>query len=233
MKTVLTEEVPRLKIAFLDFDNTLARGDSIVSFLRWSVRKGKASPLQWLRAAAGYLAYKWHRSVPANAASKEKSLSFVKGWTEAAMDAAASSYWQTNLLHRCYVEGIQELEKLRRAGYRTVIVSASMSGYMDLLPRMLPADEVLCTRAEIRDGRYTGHFGPNCKGEEKVRRIRAWAESQKIRLADAEILAYGDSASDLPMLHLSPDPVLINPCKKVRQALPDARCLCWHRTVRS
>ena len=49
----------------------------------------------------------------------------------------------------------------------------------------------------MKDGVLTGAFAtPNCKGEEKVVRLRKRFPS----LADTLIEAWGDSADDIPML---------------------------------
>jgi phosphatidylglycerophosphatase C len=59
---------------------------------------------------------------------------------------------------------------------------------------------VLCTEAVVGDdGRYTGAMvGANCRGPEKVRRLRAWMDEQG--LGDAMLWAYGDSAGDRELL---------------------------------
>ena len=67
----------------------------------------------------------------------------------------------------------------------------------------------------------------NCKGEEKVRRIREWLGAQDIRADFAASFAYGDSASDLPMLRLTGHPVQVNPRKKLRKAAPDMEAVHW------
>ena len=61
-----------------------------------------------------------------------------------------------------------ELENCRNEGLVPIIVSASVSLYMDELTSILPVDAVICTRAELDgDGRFTGRIGKNCKGAEK------------------------------------------------------------------
>ena len=59
-----------------------------------------------------------------------------------------------------------------------------------------------------------------------MRRIQAYLQAQGME-ADADSRAYGDSASDAPMLRLTEHPVLVNPKKKLRAAMPEASVVCW------
>lgn len=85
-------------------------------------------------------------------------------------------------------------------GHRIVFVSASLGAYLHPLGALLGVDDVLCTEAVVGDdGRYTGAMvGTNCRGQEKVRRLRSWMDEQG--LGDATLWAYGDSAGDRELL---------------------------------
>jgi phosphatidylglycerophosphatase C len=99
-----------------------------------------------------------------------------------------------------------------------VLASASLDPYLVPLGRLLAADEAVCTMLERgADGRLTGRLaGPNCRGAEKARRIRALLDERGLQ--EAEVWAYGDSDGDEPLLasadhalrvdgvHVPPDP---------------------------
>jgi phosphatidylglycerophosphatase C len=91
----------------------------------------------------------------------------------------------------------------RSEGHRVVLVSASLGSYLHPLGRLLGADGVLCTEAAVgEDGRYTGAIvGGNCRGPEKMRRLRAWMH--EMDLDDAELWAYGDSPGDRELLAMA------------------------------
>ena len=115
-----------------------------------------------------------------------------------------------NRLGQTYAEAVHErwmrpdtprrLTWHRGQGHRVVLVSASLGTYLHPLGRLLGVDAVLCTEAAVGDdGRFTGAMvGPNCRGPEKMRRLRAWM--QQMGLDDADVWAYGDSAGDREML---------------------------------
>ena len=44
--------------AFFDFDDTLAKGDSIFPFLLYCIKRGYAPKIQLFKAAAGFLRWK-------------------------------------------------------------------------------------------------------------------------------------------------------------------------------
>lgn len=81
-------------------------------------------------------------------------------------------------------------------GHTVVIVSASPELYVAPIARRLGVDTVLATRLEAGpDGRLTGRLvGRNCRGSEKVERLRSGLRGAGIAYA------YGDSQGDAEML---------------------------------
>ena len=215
------------KIAFFDFDDTLCRGDSILPYLLYSVRRGVAPVTQVFSALWGYV--RW-RLNPAKATSaKNLTLSYIKGHTQADMDALGRDFFREKLEGRFFPQGRQELERLRSEGYRIVVVTASAEVYMRLLPEFLPVDHVIATRCPLDgEGRYTGEVGENCKGDEKSRRIRSWLEESGLSPDWPACRAYGDSLSDAPMLAMTGHPVLVDPKPALTARLPDAERVHWH-----
>lgn len=211
------------RYAFFDFDNTLSKGDSILSFLPFCIRHGYASPFHLLRTGAA-----WIRKAVTGTKDfipvKETTFSFLKGKTQEEIDRICIRFVDEVLARRLYPEGAREMERLRAEGWRTVIVSASSDLYMKHIGRILPADDVLATRCVISDGIYTGKMEANCKGEIKVDRIR---EAFGLP-APENCICFGDSLSDLPMLRLGGKRYLVN-CrkKKILAGLPDAGIKYW------
>lgn len=211
--------------AFFDFDDTLARGDSILPYLLYCIRRGLAPRRQMLRAASGFIRWKLN---PAHAsAAKESTLSFIAGRTVEEMDELARDFFRQVQRDRFFLEGVQELHRLREMGVKPVIVSASSDVYMRVLPEFLPVHAVISTTCEVSEGCYTGRVGPNCKGEEKVRRIQEWLDAQGLHIDKPASSGYGDSPSDAPMLLLTAAPTLVNPKRKLRQRIPDGRIVRW------
>ena len=80
------------------------------------------------------------------------------------------------------------------------------------------------------DGIYTGDSGENYKGLQKPLRLASYLAAKRWELDWDASCAYGDSASDWPMLALTAHPTLVNPAGKVRKLHPDAACVRWRKT---
>lgn len=211
--------------AFFDFDDTLAKGDSIFPFLLYCIKRRIAPKHQLFKAAAGFL--RWKIQPSSGRAVKEWSLSYIKDRTVEEMDGIARDFFRDVQQKAFFADAAPELFRLRDQGVKIVIVSASSDLYMKVLPEFLPVDAVISTVCETRDGRYTGKIGKNCKGEEKVRRIEAWLKEQGLSIDKEHSAGYGDSPSDAPMLLLTASPNLVNPKRKLVQNVPQGRILRW------
>ncbi len=212
-------------LAFFDFDGTICRGDSILPFLLFCIRRGLAPKRQLLKAAHGYLVQLRHPERVSWA--KSRTLSFLDGKRCEAVDSLSREFLASYVPSHLLSSAGEELSRLHRDGWRIVAVSASPSVYLSLLPEFLPIDEVLCTPCMAADGVYTGKVGVNCRSDEKPRRISAWLESNGMQLSAQPVRAYGDSRGDLPMLQLADQPFLINASKELSSCCPKASVLRW------
>jgi phosphatidylglycerophosphatase C len=116
------------------------------------------------------------------------------------------------------------LERLRwhqAEGHWTVLVSASLRPYLASFGAHLGVDAVMCCDLEVgADRRFTGRLsGPNCRGDQKVRRLEQWLTDEN--LCTAELWAYGDSSGDRALLDRAEHPHLVGRTKLERLAVPD------------
>lgn len=90
------------------------------------------------------------------------------------------------------------IEKHQKDQAEFWIVSANFEPLIAAFCKRAGTYAYLCTRLEERDGKLTGRFlGPNCFGVEKVHRLEQHFPD---RDQFSQVIAYGDSAGDLPML---------------------------------
>ena len=85
----------------------------------------------------------------------------------------------------------------------------------------LGLDDLICTRPDIQDGRFSGRMrGALCFGEEKLTRTLSFLNGNASPLEHAYF--YTDSHTDLPMLEAVGHPVAVTPDRKLA-ALARAR----------
>ena len=121
------------------------------------------------------------------------------------LEEVAAGFGEQHLAHHLRSEVRDRFDWHRHRGDRVVIVSASLAVYVQVAADRLDADHVIATALEVVPGRddvgdvVTGRYqGLNCRGEEKLRRLRQWMADSEM---DGERLwAYGNSRGDLRML---------------------------------
>lgn len=95
-------------------------------------------------------------------------------------------------------------------GHVVVLVSASLSAYLNPLGDLLEVDAVLCTELEIEENIYTGQIiGANCRGSEKAERLRIWCEEAGIDISSIEY-AYGDSKGDTELIGMATNGIWVH-----------------------
>jgi HAD superfamily hydrolase (TIGR01490 family) len=101
------------------------------------------------------------------------------------------------------------------AGDEVWLVTASPEDFANLIAANLGFTGAIGTKAEIKDGKYTGNLtGKLLHGKEKAVAITELAKLRGIDLKDC--YAYSDSHNDLPLLTAVGNPRAINPDAKLR-----------------
>jgi HAD superfamily hydrolase (TIGR01490 family) len=114
-----------------------------------------------------------------------------------------------------YDEAVSLMEEHHAAGRDVVVVSASGTEVVEPIGEMLGADDVIASRLEIVDGRYTGEIDYYAYAEEKARAIEEMATARGYDLE--QCFAYSDSITDAPMLEIVGHPHAVNPDKDLRK----------------
>lgn len=208
--------------ALFDFDGTLIRGDSIITFCFYAVKKRLCSPLHLLKAAALGALYMGH--VITAERSKQGSLSFLQGRTREEVDAIAADFAKTALIPRLYPQGVEEIRMHQQAGREVWLVSASTAFYLEPVRQHLKLSGLIGTRMHVdENGVYSGLIdGHNCRGVEKTLRIAEVLAATDCMVDYADSYAYGDTAGDIPMMTLCQHKIAVNPRKKLQKGLQGA-----------
>lgn len=102
--------------------------------------------------------------------------------------------------HLPITEGVERMMRvLKRAGYKTAILSGGFTYFGNYLKNRFGFDYVYANELEIEDGHLTGRYvGDVVDGKRKAELLRIIAQVENINIA--QTIAVGDGANDLPML---------------------------------
>ncbi len=186
-------------VAAFDFDGTLTEGGSVMDFL--VALRGLRTVVTVTAVLAPRLAH--GAVVGGTTADRTKELLFqrtVGGVPSSRVEEVAERFARHHVARHLRPDVRQRFDWHRDRGDRVVIVSASPEVYVRVAGSLLGADGVVATRLAVgEDGRLTGHYeGANCRGEEKLRRLRAWMDDTGV--GPDRLWAYGNSRGDLRML---------------------------------
>lgn len=97
-------------------------------------------------------------------------------------------------------EGVgRMMEVLKRAGFKTAILSGGFTFFGDYLKRKFGFDYVYANELEVENGKLTGRYiGDVVDGRRKAELLRLIAQVENVNIA--QTIAVGDGANDLPML---------------------------------
>jgi phosphatidylglycerophosphatase C len=187
-------------LAAFDFDGTLTEGGSVFDFL--SVLTGRRTVLAATARLAPRLAHAALVGGPAADRTKERLFEQVlAGVTVERFDEVAATFAREHVARHLRVPVKRRLDWHLGRGDRVVIVSASPEAYVRVAGAILGASGSVGTRLAVDgDGRLTGRYqGANCRGAEKLRRLRQWIDDHGAQ--PARVWAYGNSRGDLRMLN--------------------------------
>jgi len=202
--------------AFFDLDKTIIAKSSTLAFSKPFQAGGLISRRAVLRSAYAQFVY---LVGGADHDQMEKMRQFmsqlVAGWDVATVREIVADTLHHVVDPLVYDEAVSLMEEHRLAGRDVVIVSASGTEVVEPIGELLGADDVVASRLEIVDGKYTGEISHYVYAEEKARAIRQLAEERGYDLA--ECYAYSDSVTDVPMLEAVGHPHAVNPDRELRR----------------
>lgn len=200
------------RAALFDMDRTLVRVNTGNLYMRWRFRRRQAGLRDMMRFA-GWMAQYSFGVVDFEDVST-RALSTLAGVDEEALRAECVEWYDAMVREHISADARREVERCKSEGMLVAILSASTPYATWPLARELGIDHVLCTRLEVRDGKFTGQCVHLCYGNGKVAAAEAWAAAYEVDL-DRSVF-YTDSVSDLPMLERIGEPRIINPDPRLR-----------------
>ena len=202
--------------AFFDLDKTIIAKSSTLAFSKPFQAGGLISRRAVLRSAYAQFVY---LVGGADHDQMEKMRQFMSqlcaGWDVETVKEIVGDTLHNIVDPLVYDEAVSLIEDHHLAGRDVIIVSTSGSEVVEPIGEMLGADDVIASRLEIVDGKYTGEIDYYAYADEKARAIQALAEERGYDLE--QCFAYSDSITDAPMLGAVGHPHAVNPDKELRK----------------
>lgn len=197
------------KLAIFDIDYTITKKETLMEFFKYAIKNDKKNIRFLPRAIFCGSMYKLklydERKV------KEKFLKFIDGIKEKDLAMLVKNFYNCKLKTILYKDALNMIKKLKNEGYDIYLISASPEFYVNEFYNIKEVDKIIGTRFNFVNGIFLRTMeGDNCKGEEKVRRLKEFLKEEKIEVDFKESYMFSDSLSDKPLLDLVGKPYLIN-----------------------
>jgi HAD superfamily hydrolase (TIGR01490 family) len=194
-------------------DRTLVRENTGRLYVRYLRKKKQARLRDALRVAAWVLQYKLG-VIDAEKVTRQ-ALATMKGHLEEEHAALCRDWFDEMVAPLVSSRARDAVREFREKGFVIAILSASSPYATAPVAKHLGIEDVICTRLEVEEGRFTGAAKePLCYGAGKVHWAEEFARERDVDLDRS--FFFTDSLSDLPMLLRVGNPRVVNPDPRLR-----------------
>ncbi|MBQ6819907.1 MAG: HAD-IB family hydrolase [Clostridium sp.] len=201
------------KLAIFDVDYTITRKETLMQLYKYALTKDIKN-VRFLPRAI-YSGIMYSLGAYDEKQVKEKFLKFIDKIDEKELSKLVKNFYNDVLEKILYKDAIYMIKKLKNEGYKVYLISASPEFYLNEFYAIKEVDMIIGTKFSIKEGKFIRKMdGANCKGEEKVRRLKEVLKKQGLSIDFKNSYMFSDSLSDKPLLDLVGNPYLINFKKK-------------------
>nr|WP_040211150.1 HAD-IB family hydrolase [Clostridium polynesiense] len=201
------------KLAIFDVDYTLTKKETLMELFKFLLKKDPSKFIYLPRAIFSGLMYVI--GVYDEKKVKETFLKFIDGIHERDMEMLVKEFYEKRLSKILYNDAIEMMKNLKNQGYKIYLISASPEFYLKELYNLKIVDKIIGTRFLCENGYHSRRMeGENCKGEEKVKRLKEELRKENIEVDYKNSYMFSDSLSDKPLMDIVGNAYLINYKKK-------------------
>ena len=200
------------RAAFFDVDNTLVRGSTIYFLGRGMYQRGFFTKADISRFVLANLRFRLTGTEKQDEINRfqKSAQDFIGGHNVTEINAVAQEIYDEYVSPALWEGTIEIAQRHLNDGVEVWLVTAAPEDMATLIAKRLGLTGALGSKAEIKDGLYTGNMnGALLHGKEKAVAIRDLAERKGFDLEDC--FGYSDSNNDLPLLQCVGHPSAINP----------------------
>lgn len=198
-----------VKLAIFDIDYTLTKKETLMEFFKFMIKKDLKNIKYIPRALLSGVMFL--TKIFDEKKTKETFLKFIEGMEEKQIDKLVKEFYSKRLSNIVYKDAIDMINKMKSKGYLIYLISASPEFYLNEFYNIKEVDKIIGTKYITSGGRHTRRMdGVNCKGEEKVKRLKEELIKENIEVDYKGSYMFSDSLSDKPLFDLVGNPYLIN-----------------------
>jgi HAD superfamily hydrolase (TIGR01490 family) len=192
-------------IAVFDFDGTLIKRDSMVLLFLKHFRFSFMDLYIFFKISAH--AARFFLKSYSRKRFKEIYLNLVTRLSGFRYNKDAFAEFADYLRGIIFPEAVKEINRLKKKGYKTILLSASPDLYLDIIGKALGFSNVICTRTINEDG-VIRIKGLNCYGKNKIEMLLNKFPRERINWDLS--FCYTDSPSDEELLGMFGNPLIVN-----------------------
>ena len=202
--------------AFFDLDRTLISRSSSLALAGTFRKRGLIGRRLVAKAAVAQLVFaRFGAGQSRVGQTADSAMSLLRDLPVALMREIAAEAWEPVFEPLVYEEALDLAAQHAARGERVYIASAALEEVVEEISSRLGFDGAIASRAEVRDGVYTGKLERRLYGQAKADALRELAATEGVDLESST--AYSDSHSDVPFLECVGHPVAINPDRALRR----------------
>jgi HAD superfamily hydrolase (TIGR01490 family) len=207
--------------AFFDLDRTLISRSSSLALAGTFRTRRLIGRRQVAKAAIAQLVFaRFGAGQSRVGQTADSAMSVLRGLPVTLMREIAAEAWEPVLKPLVYREALDLAKDHSARGEPVYIASAALQEVVEEISRRLGFDGAIASRAEVRDGAYTGRLDRRLYGQAKAEALVELATAEGIDLSGST--AYSDSYSDVPFLEAVGHPVVVNPDRALRRVAHEA-----------
>lgn len=202
-------------IAFFDLDRTLLAVNSAKLWLRRELREGNIARLDAMRGAAWVALYHFGYGDVEHVI--DRAVATLKDVPESKVRERTLRFYEEEVRPKLRPGAMRVIDEHRGNGHRLVLLTSSTRYLSEAVSDELRLDGYLCNSFEVDErGLFTGRaLRPLCYGRGKVDHAKKLADELGVPLSACAF--YTDSYSDLPMLEVVGEPVVVHPDPRLKR----------------
>jgi len=203
------------ELIILDLDNVIINGQSQKILLNYLFGKRIIGFFYYFHIYFWFILYKLGLAKNPKEIM-EYAFSFLKGRKVNEAEEIIDDFFERVLKNFIFQEMVDIINSHRKEKRELIIISNVIEILAKKIAEFLDINNYIATKLEVMDGKFTGRIvGDIVYGENKVNCIKKFIKENNLNLIKS--WAYADHISDLGILNIVNNPLVVNPNRKMRE----------------